>query len=130
LASFILFFSSNARESIYFKVIYIFIPLMVAIFLLGIWEAGGLNDLFDLHLVILKWIIIALISITYFVVTKPFEIVEAFNKFKFPASASFALGIGLRFIPIIFEEWQKIVTAQKVSCCDKISLYSAYNNHY
>jgi energy-coupling factor transporter transmembrane protein EcfT len=83
------------------------------VLILVILTSGQTDDVFFLIISILKWSVVILTSIAFFVITRPFELVYALRGLKLPEGFVFAIGISFRFIPIIFEEIDKITLAQK-----------------
>lgn len=107
------FVMSKSQKTIYMKgVIYISIFFVLILFLAA-WESLEVENLFNAILIISKWTAVISSSIALFTSTRPFDLVDALRSFRLPKGFTFALGIGFRFIPIIFEEGSKILLAQK-----------------
>ncbi|MCK4223710.1 MAG: energy-coupling factor transporter transmembrane protein EcfT [candidate division Zixibacteria bacterium] len=107
------FVLSKSHRTIYMKgVIYISV-FFVFIFVLALWESTEIDNLLKAFLIICKWAAVISSSIALFVSTRPFDLVDSLRSFRVPKGFTFALGIGFRFVPIIFEESSKILLAQK-----------------
>ena len=61
----------------------------------------------------LKWSSMFLATLTFFVMTRPFDLIYSLRSLRVPESITFALGIGFRFVPIIFEEGNRVLFAQR-----------------
>jgi energy-coupling factor transport system permease protein len=95
------------------KAFYYILSFFLVIFLLALWESMQPASIIFALTSILKWVAIVLSSIAFFVITKPFELLIALRSLRMPEGFVFSLGIGFRFIPIIFETAEKILVAQK-----------------
>ena len=108
-----MFVISGAHKTIYMKVFYYVLIFFSMLFLLAMWESTETTSVIFALTAISKWLAIVLSSIAFFVMTKPFELMTALRSFRVPEGFVFSLGIGFRFIPIIFEASDKILQAQK-----------------
>jgi len=108
-----MFVISGAHKTIYMKAFYYILIFFLMLFLLAMWESTEITSVFFALTAISKWLAIVLSSIAFFVMTKPFELMTALRSFRVPEGFVFSLGIGFRFIPIIFESSDKILLAQK-----------------
>ncbi len=113
LVSAMMFVISGAHKTIYMKAFYYVFAFLIALFLLAMWESTETGNIIYALTVISKWLAISLSSIAFFVMTRPFELMTALRSFRVPEAFVFSLGIGFRFIPIIFESADKILMAQK-----------------
>ena len=113
LVSAAMFIFSGAHKTIYMKAFYYIFVFLIALFLLAMWESTEKMNVIYALTIISKWLAISISSIAFFVMTKPFELMTALRCFKVPEEYVFSLGIGFRFIPIIFESADKILMAQK-----------------
>lgn len=111
--SVIAFVFSGAHKTIYMESFYYILFFFLMIFLLAMWESTDTVNVIFALTAISKWLAIVLSSIAFFVITKPFELMIALRSFRVPERFVFSLGIGFRFIPIIFEASDKILMAQK-----------------
>jgi len=108
-----MFIFSGAHRTIYMKAFYYIFIFLIALFLLAMTESTEMMNVIYALTIISKWLAIAISSIAFFVMTKPFELMTALRSFRVPEAFVFSLGIGFRFIPIIFEAADKILMAQK-----------------
>lgn len=113
LSSAFMFLSSGAHKTIYMKAFYYIFSFLIILFLFSTWGSGGGSDLVSAFIIILKWLIITLSAIAFFVMTKPFELMSAMRSLRVPEEFVFSLGMGFRFIPIIIESSDQILMAQK-----------------
>lgn len=113
LVSAVMFLVSGAHKTIYMKAFYYIFLFLMAFFFLAMWESTEITDKYSALTDISKWLAISLSSIAFFVMTRPFELMTALRSFRVPNGFVFSLGIGFRFIPIIFESSEKIRLAQK-----------------
>lgn len=72
-----------------------------------------LQDVRVAFLIGFKLLTIAIAALLYFEITRPSEMLESLRSIGVPSSLAIALGVGFRFIPIIFEEAGKILLAQR-----------------
>ena len=108
-----IFLLSRAYKTIYGKGFYYILVIFLLVFMVGTLTSNQTSDIYFISLVLLKWSGMILTSIAFFVITRPFELIDALRGFKLPEGFVFALGISFRFIPVIFEEIEKITLAQK-----------------
>lgn len=113
LVSAMMFIISDAYQTIYMKAFYYIFIFLIILFLLAMWESTEKANVIYAMTIISKWLAISLSCIAFFVMTKPFELMTALRNFRVPEAFVFSLGIGFRFIPIIFESADKILMAQK-----------------
>lgn len=113
LVSAAMFIISGAHKTIYMNAFYYIFFFFMALFLLAMLESTEIANIYFAITVISKWLAISLSSIAFFVMTRPFELMTALRSFRVPKEFVFSLGIGFRFIPIIFESSEKILMAQK-----------------
>ena len=113
LSSAFMFLFSGAHKTIYMKALYYIFIFLIILFLFITWGSGGGLDIISATIIILKWLIITLSSIAFFVMTRPFEIMSAMRSLRVPEAFVFSLGMGFRFIPIIIESSGQILMAQK-----------------
>lgn len=110
----IMFILSKSHKTIYIKALYYLIPFFIIIFFLALWESSEPVNIIIPITSILKFTALFLSSVAFFVMTRPFELLTALRSLKvIPQKFLFALGISFRFIPIIFETYEKIIIAQK-----------------
>jgi energy-coupling factor transport system permease protein len=95
------------------KAFYYLILFLIMLFLLEAWNSSDKENLRLAVITLLKWLCLALSSIAFFVMTKPFELLSALRSLRFPEEIVFSLGMGFRFLPIIFESTERILMAQK-----------------
>ena len=107
------FIASKSHRTIYMKGVFYISLFFVFILILSVLEFNKLDDLSKTLLIICKWVALISSSVALFASSKSFDFVESLKSFKVPKGFTFALGIGFRFIPIIFEEIGKISLAQK-----------------
>lgn len=72
-----------------------------------------LRDVTIALLISFKLLTIAVAAVLYFEITRPSEMLETLRSLRIPSSLALALGVGIRFIPIVFEEARKILLAQR-----------------
>ena len=60
-----------------------------------------------------KWMAVGAICIAFFVETRPYDIVAGLRWLRLPKAFCLAIGMGLRFLPVIFEETRRITLAQR-----------------
>jgi len=77
-----------------------------------------INELTAGALMIIKWLSIILSSVAFFVISSPYEIGIALRGFRVPKIAAFSVGIGFRFIPIVVDEFNVTLLAQKARGLD------------
>ena len=123
----LLFVFSKAHKTIYMKGFIYSLVFIVILFLLSFIESPE-QGLLNASILISKWSIIILASSTFFVITRPFDLIYSLRSLKVPESITFALGIGFRFIPIIFEEGERVLLAQRARGLDaKKGLYKIFS---
>lgn len=112
----IIFILVEAHKSIYkFGVLLmlLFLGIIGVVLLIRYLNSGDIIELKIGLLVILKWLSLISISVAFFVISSPYEIVFALQSIKVPKIAAFSVGIGFRFIPIVLEEFHTTLLAQK-----------------
>lgn len=108
--------SSEARRSTYAQgvvIMLVFLGVFVGAIGIEASVAGDVGVLLNGLILTFKWLAIVLSSVAFFVVTRPSDVVLALRSFRIPAVASFALGMGFRFLPVISEEFQQVLLAQR-----------------
>lgn len=113
LVSLVLYIATKSYKTIYNFALYGFIPLVIVILILGLSGTPGREEIIFTFVSIMKWLALGFTAIVFFVIMRPFEIIEVLNKFRIPRGIGIALNAGFRFVPIILEEWQKTYIAQK-----------------
>jgi len=92
-------------------------PLLAAVLAVffGLAVAGDSSEaaVIAAGLAVAKWLAIAAICIAFFAATRPYEIVAGLRWLRLPRSLCLAIGMGLRFLPVIFDEVRRIVIAQR-----------------
>lgn len=109
----IMFVLSGAHRTIYMKGFIYISAFFASILLLAIFVSGHQGDLILAIISISKWTGIVLSSMAFFAMTRPFELMVALRSFKVPEGFVFALGIGFRFVPVVFDQIEKISMAQR-----------------
>ena len=107
--SLLFFILSKSHKTIYFTAFLYSLVFFLLIFAIGFSELSILNNI----IILARWFAIIFASIVFFVITDPYEIIIALRTFKVPESFTFSLGMGFRFVPIIIEETEKVILAQK-----------------
>lgn len=109
----IAFFLSKSYKTLYVKGFYYVLAFFSFVFIFVMLTSGQKSDVLFVLVSILKWSAVILTSIAFFVITRPFEVMQALRGLKVPEGFVFALGISFRFIPVLLEEIEKITLAQK-----------------
>ncbi len=112
-----LFVSSKVHRTIYMKGFFYCLAFFAIIFALSVLESPN-HGLVNACILILKWSVLILATFTFFVMTRPFDLIYFLRSLKIPEGITFALGIGFRFIPIIFEEGNRVLIAQRARGLD------------
>lgn len=112
-----LFTFSKVHKTIYMKGFLYSLIFFVILFLLFLFNSSE-QDIANASISILKWSVIVLATLSFFVMTRPFDLIYSLRGLKVPESITFALGIGFRFIPIIFEEGNRVLIAQRARGLD------------
>lgn len=112
-ASAVMFILSGGHRTIYMKGVKYILVFFLIIFFIAVLSFEQISDIELALFSILKWTGLMLSCIAFFTMTKPFELISALRSFRVPEGFVFALGIGFRFIPIIFEEIEQISMAQR-----------------
>jgi len=103
----------RVHRSPYGKALPVLAALLAVLFLLSLWSDPSHEGALKTGVVIAKWMAIAAICISFFVVTRPYDIVAGLRWLRLPSAFSLAVGMGFRFLPVIFEEMRRIVMAQQ-----------------
>ncbi len=108
-------FGYRERGAIYeigrtYLAIYFLIILLIS-FLLQ--DQYTFNGFINATILSLRLITLALIAIVYFQYTRETEFIEALHVLWVPNLIALAVGVAIRFIPVIFEETQRILMAQR-----------------
>lgn len=111
--SLVLYVVTKSYKTIYNYALYGFIPLVIVILILGLSGTPGQEEIIFTFVSIMKWFALGFTAIVFFVIMRPFEIIEVLSMFHIPRGIITALNAGFRFVPIIFEEWQKTYIAQR-----------------
>lgn len=106
------FIFSRVHKTIYIKGFFYSLAFFLILFLLSLFNSSG-QGVIDASISILKWSVMILATLAFFVMTRPFDLIYSLRSLKVPESITFALGIGFRFIPIIFEEGNRVLIAQR-----------------
>lgn len=109
----IIFYICRAHRTIYFKIWKYLIIIFLVIIILAIWESPDIKGIETGLIIICKWAIVTLASIAFFAISRPFEMLTVLSWLRVPRGFCFALGIGFRFLPIVFEEGDQILMAQR-----------------
>lgn len=112
LVSLMMFFLVKVHKSIYFKA-FKYILMSMIIYSLTVYFIIHDVKIFDIFLFNIRLLGMSTACMAFFVMTRPFEIIQVLRYLKIPEGLTLALGIGFRFIPIILEELNIIITAQK-----------------
>ena len=113
LVSLVFYIATKSYKTIYNFALYGFIPLVIVILILGFSGTPSQEEIIFTFVSIMKWFALGFAAIVFFVIMRPFEIVEVLSVFHIPRGIIVALNAGFRFVPIILEEWQKTYIAQK-----------------
>ena len=107
------FFLSKAYQTLYMKgLIYMFV-FFIIIFALAFLGSRSSTTLLLISITICRWLAIILSSVVFFVITPPFEMIATLRNIRIPEGVVLSLGMGFRFIPVILEENERILLAQK-----------------
>ena len=117
IGTLLLFAFSKVHKTIYMKGFLYSLIFFVILFLLSLFNSSE-QGIVNASISILKWSVIVLATLTFFVMTRPFDLIYSLRSLKVPESITFALGIGFRFIPIIFEEGNRVLIAQRARGLD------------
>jgi energy-coupling factor transporter transmembrane protein EcfT len=97
---------------------YLAIIVITALFLglLGIfaWLTTQNMKIEDLLLNLLRWLSMAAISLTIFSSLNALEFIVALKWLRIPSRIALALGVSLRFFPVIVEQASRIITIQRL----------------
>jgi len=124
--SLVLYITTKSYKTIYNYALYSFIPLVIVILILGLSGTPSQKEIIFTFVSIMKWFALGFTAIVFFVIMRPFEIVEVLSIFHIPYGIIVALNAGFRFVPIIFEEWQKTYIAQKARGLPSFSILKLY----
>jgi energy-coupling factor transport system permease protein len=103
----------RVHRSPYAKALPVLAGVFAVFFLLGLWSDPSYEGVFKTSVVIAKWVAIAAICVSFFVVTRPYDIMAGLKWLRLPSAFCLAVGMGFRFLPVIFEEMRRIVMAQR-----------------
>ena len=116
LFSLIFFILTGAARSIYryaVIIMVIFSGIIGIVYAIRTVTIGETGELLIGFTIILKWLSITLSSVAFFVISSPYEISSAMQSLKVPKIAAFSVGVGFRFLPVVLDEFHKILLSQR-----------------
>jgi len=87
--------------------------IALGILALVVWFTSNNISLSELLLGYLRWISLAAVSIVLFLSINALEMITSLVYFRLPLGIAMAAGIGLRFLPVFFEEARRIRIMQR-----------------
>lgn len=87
--------------------------VILGIFTLIVWIFTANLSLYELCVGYLRWISLISTSVILFLSMNVIDIVSSLVYFKLPVRIALSVGIGLRFLPIFYEESHRVITIQR-----------------
>ena len=109
----VIFFVTDGYRSSLAKPTF-YITTLIIIMYLTLWLFFESNSkLSNLVIPLIQIMAILFSSVSFFLITRPFELGEIFSILRLPQGLALSLGVGFRFIPIVSEMGSKIILAQR-----------------
>lgn len=87
--------------------------LALGIFVIIVWLFSSDTPFLNLFLDYLRWISLAVMSVTLFLSLNPLELITSLFYFRLPLGIAIAVGVGWRFLPVFFEEARRVRLYQR-----------------
>ncbi len=100
-------------RSPYLRAIPMFVVVLMVFFGLAVAGDPTKAGVLAAGVAVARWMAVGGICIAFFVATRPYDIVAGLRWLRLPKTFCLAIGMGLRFLPVIFEETRRIIVAQR-----------------